>query len=63
MTDETVKIENIPIDIEILLQIIEGLGAKVDRINKNTIKINASNIHTVKQIPIVSEKSEVLIIW
>lgn len=50
MTDETVKIENIPniSDIEILLQIIEGLGAKVDRINKNTIKINASNIHTVK---------------
>src|SRR5690606_9917594 len=50
MTDETVKIENIPniSDIEILLQIIEGLGAKVDRIKKNTIKINASNIHTVK---------------
>ena len=38
MTDETVKIENVPniSDIEILLQIIEELGAKVDRIKKNT---------------------------
>jgi UDP-N-acetylglucosamine 1-carboxyvinyltransferase len=49
MTDETVKIENVPNikDIDILLQIIEDLGAKVDRVNKNTIKINGSNIKTV----------------
>ena len=31
-----------------LLKVVEELGARVDRINKNTIKINASRIHTVK---------------
>lgn len=49
MTDETVKIDNVPdiSDIEILLKVIEDLGAKVDRIGKNKIKINASRINTV----------------
>ncbi|NLC18931.1 MAG: UDP-N-acetylglucosamine 1-carboxyvinyltransferase [Clostridiales bacterium] len=51
MTDETVKIENVPniSDINILLQVIEQIGAKVERVNKNTIKINGSKInsHTV----------------
>ncbi len=48
MTDETVKIENVPDirDIEVLLQAIEDIGAKVDRINRNTIKINGSKINT-----------------
>ncbi|CRZ35643.1 UDP-N-acetylglucosamine 1-carboxyvinyltransferase [Herbinix hemicellulosilytica] len=50
MTDETVKIENVPdiSDIDILLNVIEDLGAKVERINKHTIKINGSKINTVK---------------
>ncbi len=49
MTDETVKIENVPDvrDIDILLQAIEDIGAKVERINRNTVKINGSNIHSV----------------
>lgn len=49
MTDETVKIENVPDirDIEILLNVIEELGAKVERVNKHTIKINGSKINTV----------------
>lgn len=49
MTDDTVKIENVPNikDIDLLLQVIEDLGAKVDRVNKNTIKINGSKINTV----------------
>jgi len=49
MTDETVKIENVPDvkDIEVLLQAIEDIGAKVDRINKSTVKINGSKINTV----------------
>lgn len=49
MTDETVKIENVPdiSDIDILLTVIEELGARVDRIGKHTIKINASRINTV----------------
>lgn len=50
MTDETVKIENVPdiSDIDILLNVIEELGAKVERVNKHTIKINGSRINTVK---------------
>ncbi|HHU73443.1 MAG TPA: UDP-N-acetylglucosamine 1-carboxyvinyltransferase [Clostridiales bacterium] len=50
MTDETVKIENVPKikDIDILLQAIEKIGAKVDRINRNTVKINGSKISSLK---------------
>ena len=49
MTDETVKIENIPDirDIDVLLQAIEDIGAKVEHVNRNTIKINGSRINTV----------------
>lgn len=49
MTEDTVKIENVPDvrDIVVLLQAIEDIGAKVERINKNTILINASNIHSL----------------
>lgn len=49
MTDETVKIENVPDvkDINVLLQAIEDIGAKVDRINRSTVKINGSKINTV----------------
>lgn len=48
MTDETVKIENVPDvrDIDVLLQAIEDIGAKVDRINRSTVKINGSKIKT-----------------
>ncbi|MGB4657934.1 MAG: UDP-N-acetylglucosamine 1-carboxyvinyltransferase [Mobilitalea sp.] len=49
MTDETVKIENIPDirDIDVLLQAIEDIGAKVEHLNRNTITINGSRINTV----------------
>ena len=49
MTDETVTIENMPDvrDTNVLLQAIEGIGAKVERINKNVVKINGSNIGSI----------------
>jgi UDP-N-acetylglucosamine 1-carboxyvinyltransferase len=49
MTDETVKIENVPDvkDVNYLLQAIEDIGAKVDRLDKHTVKINASKINSV----------------
>lgn len=49
MTDETVKIENVPDvkDIDVILQAIEDIGARVDRINRNTVKINASKINSL----------------
>jgi UDP-N-acetylglucosamine 1-carboxyvinyltransferase len=52
MTDETVKIENVPDvrDINVLLQAIEDIGAKVERVNRNTVKINGSKINCVEVV-------------
>lgn len=49
MTDDTVTVENLPDirDINVLLQAIEEIGAKVDRIDKHTVKINGSNINSI----------------
>lgn len=46
MTDETVIIDNLPDvrDINVLLQAIEGIGAKVERISQHSVKINGSQI-------------------
>ncbi|MDF2473376.1 MAG: UDP-N-acetylglucosamine 1-carboxyvinyltransferase [Anaerocolumna sp.] len=49
MTDETVTIDNLPDirDINVLLQAIEEIGAKVERVNKHTVKINGKNIDSI----------------
>ena len=49
MTDEYVLIENLPDvrDINVLLEAIQEIGASVDRIDRHTVKINASDIHEV----------------
>lgn len=49
MTDDTVTVENLPDirDINVLLQAIEEIGAKVERIDKHTVKINGSNINSI----------------
>lgn len=46
MTDETVTLENLPDvnDVNVLLEAIEKIGAKVDRIDRHTVKINGSTI-------------------
>ena len=46
MTDETVTIENVPNvrDTRVLLQAIEGIGAKVKYIYNNTVQINGGSI-------------------
>lgn len=48
MSDETVTIDNLPdvSDINILLQALEGIGAKVERVNAHRAKINGSQIGT-----------------
>ena len=47
MTDETVRIENLPDvrDTKVLLQAMESIGVIVDRIDRHTVKINGSQIH------------------
>ena len=49
MTDETVTIDNLPNvrDINVLLQAIEEIGAKVDRVDDHTVKINGSFIKDI----------------
>ncbi len=49
MTDETVTIENLPNvrDINVLLQAIEEIGAKVERVNEHKVKINGSFIKDI----------------
>ena len=49
MSNETVTIENMPNvnDTNILLQAISSIGAGVERIDANTVKINGKNIHSL----------------
>ncbi len=49
MTDETVTIDNLPNvrDINVLLQAIEEIGAKVERVDAHKVKINGSFIRGV----------------
>ena len=46
MADEPVLIENLPDvnDINVMLEAIEGIGAMVQRIDRNTVKINGNTI-------------------
>ena len=46
MTDEDVVIDNLPDvrDINVLLEAIAEIGASVERIDRHTVKINASGI-------------------
>ena len=49
MTDETVTIENVPNvrDIRVLLQAIEGIGAKVTYVYNNSVQINGGSISDI----------------
>ncbi|WP_124065856.1 UDP-N-acetylglucosamine 1-carboxyvinyltransferase [Clostridium sp. E02] len=49
MTDEDVRIDNLPDvrDINVLLEAIEEIGAKVDRIDRHTVCINGGSIGEV----------------
>ena len=48
MSDEDVIIDNLPdvSDINVLLQAIASIGANVERIDRNTVKINGKNIYS-----------------
>lgn len=49
MTDEDVWIDNLPDvrDINVMLEAIAEIGARVDRIDRHTVKINAATIHAI----------------
>ena len=49
MTDETVLIENVPDvrDTNVLIQAMESIGVIINRIDRHTVKINASHIHNL----------------
>ena len=46
MTDETVTIENLPDvnDTNVLLEAMQGIGVRVMRIDRHTVKINAGKV-------------------
>ena len=50
MTDETVTIDNLPNvrDINVLLQAIAEIGARVERVNEHKVRINGSFIQDVR---------------
>ena len=50
MADETVTIENLPNvkDVNVLIQAIEEIGAKVERVDAHTVKINGAFIRDLK---------------
>lgn len=47
LADDTVRIENIPqiSDVQLIIEILNSLGAEVKLVNKNTLDINTSNIN------------------
>ncbi|MBQ6887024.1 MAG: UDP-N-acetylglucosamine 1-carboxyvinyltransferase [Lachnospiraceae bacterium] len=49
MTDETVYIENMPDvrDTNVLLQAMESIGVVISRVDRHSVKINASQIHSL----------------
>ena len=49
MTDEDVLIDNLPDvrDINVMLEAIQEIGARVERIDRHTVKINGSGIKEV----------------
>ena len=50
MTDEDVVIENLPDvrDINVLLEALKQIGARVDRMDRHTVRINTGDIHQVR---------------
>ena len=48
MTDETVTIENMPdvSDTNVLLQAMESIGVDIERVDRHTVRINASNVNS-----------------
>ncbi|MDY6306273.1 MAG: UDP-N-acetylglucosamine 1-carboxyvinyltransferase [Oribacterium sp.] len=49
LTDDDVIIENLPDvrDINVMLEALKEIGAKVDRENRHTVRINATNVDSV----------------
>ena len=50
MTDEDITVENIPDvwDVNVMLDSIKILGAEVNRINRNTVKINSKSVNVTE---------------
>src|SRR6478609_3318082 len=46
LTDEDVTLHNVPAirDTEALLELLEDLGVTVERLDRNTVKMNAANV-------------------
>ena len=49
MADETVLIENVPDvrDTNVMMQAMESIGVVINRVDRHTVKINASQVHNL----------------
>ncbi len=49
MTDETVTIENIPDvrDTNVMMEALEGIGVRINRLDRHTIQVNGSQVENV----------------
>jgi UDP-N-acetylglucosamine 1-carboxyvinyltransferase len=49
MTDETVLIENVPDvrDTNVMMQAMESIGVIINRVDRHTVKVNASQVHNL----------------
>ena len=58
LADDIVTIHNVPhtSDVEYMLQILEQLGGKIQRLNKNTLEIDATTVNTYQLDPELMEK-------
>ena len=64
MTDDTVRLENLPDvnDINVLLEAIGGIGAKVERVDRHTAVINGSTIGDIS-VDISRKSVHPIICW
>lgn len=65
MTDEDVIVENLPDvrDINVLLEAIEEIGASVERLDRHSVRINASTIREVSVDDEYPENQSVLLFY
>ncbi|HEX6027012.1 MAG TPA: UDP-N-acetylglucosamine 1-carboxyvinyltransferase [Solirubrobacter sp.] len=58
LTDEDVTLHNVPNirDTEALIELLEDLGTRVERLGPNTVKLNAANVHKTEVDAALAER-------
>ncbi len=64
LTDQPVTLHNVPaiLDVTVMIEILRGLGAAVDWVGENSLRIHAANLTTHKVDPRLSQKMRASIV-